>query len=296
MLEHAFLTELARALWRSGRRDFEFLRAEVDRGGYDVAVECGGVLRHIQLKSRHREGKATEVSLALALAEKPSGCAVWIDYDPLTLEIGPFLWFGGAPGEKLPPLGDKITRHSKGAKQERPAHRTVKRSGFSRIPTMDALAVTLFGPAPRKRARSNRLAALAELAPALRDATQIDGDSGEDAGARLVLGTPSTSEPGVIDGTPHYDLGSLLGRFVDLAVSDWTVDAAELDNAEATTQSLRATPDLIGTANEGDLAALITTLVREERFTGGAIIEAARDGVVLRICERAETLHLGART
>jgi hypothetical protein len=146
MLEHAFLTELARALWRTGRRDFEFLRAEVDRGGYDVVVECEGILRHIQLKSRHRGGKASEVSLALALARKPSGCAVWMDYDPVTLEIGPFLWFGGAPGEPLPDLGGKVTRHSKGG-QERPGHRLLRRSAFTRLANMDELARALFGAA-----------------------------------------------------------------------------------------------------------------------------------------------------
>lgn len=286
MLEHAFLTELARALWRSGRRDFEFLRAEVDRGGYDVAVECGGVLRHIQLKSRHRAGKATEVSLALALADKPSGCAVWIDYDPLTLDIGPFLWFGGAPGEKLPALGDKVTRHSKGNKQERPAHRTIKRSGFKTIETMDALAVTLFGPVARRRHWADRLDDLASLAAAFRSVMDSP-DAAADADAELVLGSPSESGGGVILGMPHFELGSLLARFVDLANTDWAVDADALAAARVETQRLQAEPALISTATENDLAALITALVREDRINEGRLAEAMRQGLLTQIAERA---------
>jgi len=53
LLEHLFLSELLRPLWRQGRRDMEVLRAEVDGAGYDLVVECNGVLRHIQLKSSH---------------------------------------------------------------------------------------------------------------------------------------------------------------------------------------------------------------------------------------------------
>ncbi len=33
VIEHLFVGEVLKALWRSGNRDFEVLRAEVDRGG-----------------------------------------------------------------------------------------------------------------------------------------------------------------------------------------------------------------------------------------------------------------------
>ena len=151
VLEHAFLAELSRTLWRQGRRDFEILRAEVDRGGYDVVVACGPVMRHIQLKSSHRAGKAREVSVQLALAGKPGGCVVWLLYDPATLELGPFRWFGGAPGEAVPDLGSKVARHTKGNKDgfkaERPALRVLGRDKFTSLQTMDELAAALFGRA-----------------------------------------------------------------------------------------------------------------------------------------------------
>jgi ADP-ribosyl-[dinitrogen reductase] hydrolase len=157
MLEHVFLADLSRALWRQGRRDFEILRAEVDRGGYDVVVECGGAIRHIQLKSTHRHGKAREVPIQLALGSKPSGCVVWLIYDPMTMELGPFYWFGAAPGEPLPDLGGKVVRHTKGNKDgvraERRGLRMLPRSRFARLETMEELALILFGtvaaPSPR---------------------------------------------------------------------------------------------------------------------------------------------------
>ena len=101
-------------LWRRGHRDVEVLRTEVDAFGYDLVIETGGVLRHIQLKASHRAAKTAKVGIGLSLAAKPSGCVVWMLYDSGSLELGPFRWFGGRPGEKLPPLGDKVVKHTKG--------------------------------------------------------------------------------------------------------------------------------------------------------------------------------------
>jgi len=44
-MEHLFIGELLRHLWLQGIRDVEVLRAEVDCGGFDLVVECGGILR-----------------------------------------------------------------------------------------------------------------------------------------------------------------------------------------------------------------------------------------------------------
>jgi hypothetical protein len=40
LLEHLFIGELLRRLWRLGRRDIEVLRAEIDASGYDLVLEC----------------------------------------------------------------------------------------------------------------------------------------------------------------------------------------------------------------------------------------------------------------
>ncbi len=150
VLEHLFVGELLRCLWRQGHRDVEVLRTEVDAFGYDLVIETGGVLRHIQLKASHRAAKTAKVGIGLRLAAKPSGCVVWMLYDSGSLELGPFRWFGGAPGEKLPPLGDKVVKHTKGnAKGEkafRPGLREVNAGRFKVLPTMAELAKELFGP------------------------------------------------------------------------------------------------------------------------------------------------------
>lgn len=150
VLEHLFVGELLRCLWLQGHRDVEVLRTEVDAFGYDLVIETGGVLRHIQLKASHRAAKTAKVGIGLSLAAKPSGCVVWMLYDSGSLELGPFRWFGGNPGEKLPPLGDRVVRHSKGnAKGEkalRPNLREVTAGRFKVLPSMAALAKELFGP------------------------------------------------------------------------------------------------------------------------------------------------------
>jgi hypothetical protein len=149
VIEHVFIGELLRVLWRNGRYDVEVLRSEVDRGGYDLVLEYNGIFRHVQFKSSHRNSKVDEVNAHLKLADKPSGCIVWVLFDQDTLELGPFLWFGGLPSQKLPALGDQVARHSKGdsmgRKAERPNHRVLKRSRFARLDSMDAVVTSLFG-------------------------------------------------------------------------------------------------------------------------------------------------------
>ena len=53
VIEHLFVGDLLRCLWRRGSRDIEVLRAEVDRAGYDLVLESNGVLRQVQLKASY---------------------------------------------------------------------------------------------------------------------------------------------------------------------------------------------------------------------------------------------------
>ena len=149
LLEHLFVGELMRHLWISGCRDVELLRSEVDNGGYDLVLECNDIIRHIQLKASHRGSKTARVNININLARRLSGCVIWILFDEDTLELGPYLWFGGKPGEPLPPLGDKIARHTKadaaGLKKERAGLRVVSRTSFRMVSTIRDLTQTLFG-------------------------------------------------------------------------------------------------------------------------------------------------------
>jgi hypothetical protein len=149
VIEHLFVGDLLRTLWRQGRRDVEVLHAEVDLAGYDIVVECGGTMRHVQFKSSYRGAKTASVKVHVNLAAKACGCVVWVMFDPATLELGPFRWLGGAPGERMAPLGDRVARHTKadsrGRKAERPSHRVVRRSAFRELAAMEDVAAALFG-------------------------------------------------------------------------------------------------------------------------------------------------------
>jgi hypothetical protein len=73
LLEHVFVGELLRCLWRNNRRDVEVLRAEIDSSGYDLVLECNGMLRHVQFKSSHRDARTRKVNIHVNLAKKRAG-------------------------------------------------------------------------------------------------------------------------------------------------------------------------------------------------------------------------------
>jgi hypothetical protein len=149
IIEHQFIAEVLRECWVRGIADVEVLRSEADSFGYDLVMSRGDVVRHIQLKCLKAGGKADHVKVGLKLAEKPSGCVIWIVLTD-ELRFHHFLWFGNAPGEGLPSLlGYKTATHTKGdssgLKSERPAHREVPRKHFLEVPTLDALLTRLLG-------------------------------------------------------------------------------------------------------------------------------------------------------
>lgn len=113
-------------------------------------MERGKVVRHIQFKTGVRN-KPQRVSVPSALAEKPSGCVIWIQVDN-GLSMKRFWWLGAGPHEPLPPLGDRlskrIARTKDGIRQPRERHRVVNGSQFRQIDTLDEVLETLFGSLP----------------------------------------------------------------------------------------------------------------------------------------------------
>ena len=126
-------------------------RAEFDASGHDVLLESDGMSRHVQLKAMRDDGRRMDVNIHTALAAKPSGCVIWMLVEPSSLTTSGFLWFGGRPGEPLPPLGDRVVKHTKanadGLKTERPGLREVRRSRFEKLQDIDQLIERLFGTA-----------------------------------------------------------------------------------------------------------------------------------------------------
>lgn len=147
-LEYGFLADLCREMWRRGE-PVDVLHSHTDRCGYDVLLEANRLQRHVQLKSSYDGAKTSRQKINVELAARPSGCVVWIRFDPATLEPVGYLWFGAEPGRPLPDLGDRIGKHTKGdgigTKTERAAIREIGIGRFEKIDTIAKLAERLFG-------------------------------------------------------------------------------------------------------------------------------------------------------
>lgn len=240
VVEHLFLAELSRTLLLKGRTSFEVLRAEFDAFGYDIVVEVAGLVRHIQLKAMRADGKRADVDVNVALAGKPGGCVAWILVDPKTLALGPFLFFGGAPGRPLPALGDKVVRHTKGdgsgRKAVRPELRRIGKGRFVRMDDMDQLLQALFGTG-RDRLLRAHLGARTEFSKAL-DQPWLERVRTGDFGAipenldwnssahlaHLIDGYALADEAGLGDAMLYADRG----RTAAERTGRWNGDALEL--------------------------------------------------------------------
>jgi hypothetical protein len=154
LLEHLFAGEVMKHLWLLGTWRLEILKPQVDDGGYDLVLEANAIIRHVQLKASFRGSKVSDVDVSMFLADKPSGCVVFLRFDRHTLELGPFAFFGGEPGQPLPSISQmKVGRHpkanSQGVKTTRPNIRTLPLSRFERLDTVEQIVDRLFGPCPQ---------------------------------------------------------------------------------------------------------------------------------------------------
>ena len=150
LLEHLFAGTVMSHLWRNGFQRLELLKSQVDDSGYDLVLEANRVVRHIQLKSSHLGAKTARVGINAALRDKSSGCVIWLRFDPVTLTLGPFLWFGGEPGKSLPDLQSfKIAKHTKanalGIKKERPNIYVIPIAKFQQVGSIEGVVTRLFG-------------------------------------------------------------------------------------------------------------------------------------------------------
>lgn len=150
ILEHLFIGDVLKCLWQKGIRDIEVLKAEVDSGGYDVVISCQETIRHIQLKASYKGSATSEQKVQRSLGTKPSGCVVWMQFNPKSLNLGPFYWFGGSPGQPLPNIANKkVAKHTKGnaqgVKLERPNIRVLVKRDFIKLETINDVVFQLFG-------------------------------------------------------------------------------------------------------------------------------------------------------
>jgi hypothetical protein len=149
LVEHLFVGELLKLSWLNDKCSLEVASPEVDNAGYDLIAEAHGVLRHIQLKASFIGARASGQKVHTKLADKPCGCVIWIYFDDATMELGPFLYFGGRAGERLPDISDcKVAKHTKGnkdgVKAERPNIRVLPKGRFVTYDSIETLYAHLF--------------------------------------------------------------------------------------------------------------------------------------------------------
>jgi hypothetical protein len=150
LLEHLVLGELLKLSWLYHKASLEISRPSVDRAGFDVVLEANSYTRHVQFKTSARTAKTSRQKIQISLSKKPSACVVWIFFDPSTLDLGPFLYYGNEPGLPIPSLKKlPIAKHTKGnaegVKLERPNLRVLPKSRFEQLETINDLYSALFG-------------------------------------------------------------------------------------------------------------------------------------------------------
>jgi hypothetical protein len=149
IVEHIFVGEALRILWDKDITDVEVFRSEFDAHGYDLAMAQRDIVRHIQLKTSLK--KPRKISIAQSLAEKPSGCVIWIQITP-DLKLGPYYWFGGTLGNQLPKISEfpnamRPTRNKKGERPIRRNYREVPLSKFEEVKSLLEILEKRFGGA-----------------------------------------------------------------------------------------------------------------------------------------------------
>ena len=150
LIEHLFVGEVLKCLWLKGVFDVEVLKSETDQAGYDVILEVGKIVRHVQLKASHQNATASSQKLNINLMNKPSGCVVWVVFNKETLQLGPFMWFGELPGKPLKDISEyPVAKHTKGnshgTKAERPNIRKINKGGFEKLNSIEDVVNKLFG-------------------------------------------------------------------------------------------------------------------------------------------------------
>jgi hypothetical protein len=152
LVEHLFISDVLETAWLNGKIQIEIARAEIDNSGYDLIFECNNIIRHIQLKCSEAGASTANQKVNIKLAEKPSGCVLWIvrNIDTKTSKFTlKYSFFGSEAGGKLPDLlSFKTAHHSRGnaqgEKKERPNIKVIPKGSFEKLSDTKSLLNTLF--------------------------------------------------------------------------------------------------------------------------------------------------------
>jgi hypothetical protein len=92
---------------------------------------------------------------------------------------------------------------------------------------------------------------------------------------------------------PHATYGETVEAFVRAAYEDgWVLRDFDWPTwmASAEARSLRDDEAALAAATPGQLARLLTVLIRQDRFVEGALLDAFESGLILRIVRRAAAI------
>lgn len=149
LIEHVFLSDVLQECWFRERRPVEVLRAEVDAAGYDLILEVGGTIRHVQLKASRRGGATRKQTINRKLGDRLGGCIVWIEYavDPTACRAElTYLW------REASNLPTTVARNPRtGAPRVNSCE--IKRSEFERLAGVAELVHRLFPPSPSRKVK-----------------------------------------------------------------------------------------------------------------------------------------------
>ncbi|KIT17340.1 hypothetical protein jaqu_10720 [Jannaschia aquimarina] len=147
-MEYAFLAAICAEGWRHDRL-VEVAKAATDAHGYDLILSARAVTRYVRLKASVAGGRSARQKVSLDLAKRVGGCVLWLVVDEDDLALRRLGWIGGAPGERLPDLGDRVAKHTKGnaegAKLPRENHRVLAKGRFDRGDEIGQVFDRLFG-------------------------------------------------------------------------------------------------------------------------------------------------------
>ncbi len=105
---------------------------------------------------------------------------------------------------------------------------------------------------------------------------------------------PATVEPGVMV-MPYYAYSDTANTFVEMVYEfDWIVADLDWPSWKGTPEAteLRDDPEKLAQATLGQLAKLLTVLVRQDRFVEGALAGAYEAGLLTGIVQRAAWLEV----
>lgn len=143
IIEHIFLSEILTIAWKMSKKKINVIRPEVDNSGYDLILECNGIMKFIQLKSSSENIKKQNINSKLF--EKKEFAVILAIVDKEEMNIKEYYYYAD---KNIVVTKLKSAKHnkanSKGVKTERPNIKEIPNSGFVKLNSIMELLEKLF--------------------------------------------------------------------------------------------------------------------------------------------------------